>query len=133
MFTKMKFSQIVLFVVTLFFGSSELYAKCKPSDEETRLHEVVLWGEFECDNSGECGVIIKVPNLINDLEFEELFLKKGSYQQLEFLARLPTEIEGEYSVAVVSGTEKFLKNFTARALYSNGTSCLSWSDRSLIK
>ena len=132
-FTKMSFSQIALFVLTIFFSSSELYAKCKPSDEKTRLNEVIRWGDFECDKSGECGVIIKVPNLIEGAKFEELALIKGNNQKLEFLSRLPTEIEGKYSIAIVSGTEKFLKNFSVRALYSNGTPCLSSSDRPLVR
>jgi hypothetical protein len=103
MFTNMNFLRMVMFTSAFLISSNALSVECKSSDEKTKLDEVIHWAEFECDKSGECGVVIRVPNLVGNAKFSGLALVKGNSEKLDFLASIPTSINGEFSIATVSG------------------------------
>jgi len=57
MYADMKFLLIKWSFLSALLSASALASECTSSDEKTRLENVIEWSEFNCDETGECGVV----------------------------------------------------------------------------
>jgi hypothetical protein len=104
---------------------------CHLSKEAMFRPDIIEFGDFNCVDDLDCGLVIYFPKEYENTRFLEIRLLESNDPNQGLIAPLLTVDEGSRLASHLSGSAKFLTNLKFQITYEPSQGCSYWSTLAL--